>query len=171
MSKKVFCFLNILISFLLISICFSEEQRLTTNDPGFIEKYKIKFRAKGVDSIFPKMEHGIVLHYICRVKQTGEEIENTYRRNTPKNFQINNFKVIKCLQNVLNRMCLGEKLFFECPINESYFSFKDLEGNDIVGQEGRRGVPEYLPEEEELIFEVELQAISDMRTFKTLAFS
>ena len=141
----------------------------TTNDPEFLEKYKVKIKSKGVDSIFPTTEQGIVLHYICRVRDTGEEIENTYKEK-PKSFQLNNFKVLKCVQNVVNRMCLGEKLVFECPMDEmSYNRFNQY--GKAMEEDGRPGIPFYVTEEEVLAFEVELQGLSDMSTFKTLGFS
>jgi len=149
----------------------STEERLTqltTSDPEFVEKYKVKIKAPGVSSVFPTINQGIIIHFIARVKDSGEEIENSYREK-PRNFQNNNFKVLVCLQNVINRLCLGEKVTFECPIDECVYNLKSKDGRTVLAMQS--GIPRYLPEEEELSFEVELQGISDMRTYKTLAFS
>lgn len=114
------CFSITIILSLLSSIISQTQSRSTTYDSDFIQKYKPKFLRSGDNQTYAINGDNITVHYNGTFPTTGVSFDSSYSRNQPFSFFLNFGNVIKCWDNVLARMSLGQRIYVVCPFYEAY---------------------------------------------------
>ncbi len=133
MNKFVFiCF--------LIAFTLCDE---TTHDPDFEKIYKVKHFKEGDGKTFPKKGDKVFVHYTGTLLD-GKKFDSSVDRGTPLPFTLGVGQVIKCWDNAVARLSLGEKISVVCPSELAY---------------GKRGAGGIIPPNADLIFEMELMKI------------
>ena len=132
---------KLLLIFLLFNVIFS----LTTHDPEFEKKFKVEHIKEGDGKTFPKKYSLVFVHYTGSLLD-GTKIDSTYERNRPYGFTLGVGRNIKCLDMVVERLSLGEKISVICPYDLAY---------------GDKGHGKMIPPNSDLKFEIELMKIHE----------
>ncbi|EDO19137.1 hypothetical protein Kpol_2000p105 [Vanderwaltozyma polyspora DSM 70294] len=83
----------------------------------------------------------VSVHYSGMVRETSKEFDNSYNRGQPISFKLGIGQVIAGWDQGLIGMCIGEGRKIQIPSSMGY---------------GARGVPGVIPENADLLFDVEL---------------
>lgn len=126
MFGRNFSIKNMLITFLCISaFCFFDYlncQSLTTYDSTFQSQFNITHIRSGDNKTFSQTGDNVTVNYNGTFPKTGLVFDSSYSRNTPYSFLVNIGQVIKCWDQVVSRMSLGERIYVVCPSSLAYGS-------------------------------------------------
>ena len=131
----------ILIILTIISFITADK---TTHDPDFEKIYKVKHIKEGDGKNFPKKGDTVSVHYSGKLLD-GKKFDSSYDRNEPLDFTLGIGQVIKCWDEAVARLSVGEKISVICPSEQAY---------------GSRGAGGVIPPNSDLLFEMELIKIS-----------
>jgi len=132
--------MKVLIKFALI-ICVFAFTLCNTSDPEFEALYKAKHLAPGDGKNFPPAGTQVTVHYTGTFPDSGKKFDSSVDRNRPFTFTIQRGQVIKCWDEVVSKMSLGEKIYVICPSRFAY---------------GERGAGGVIPPNTDIAFEIEL---------------
>mmetsp|Transcript_17583 Transcript_17583/g.43255 ORF Transcript_17583/g.43255 Transcript_17583/m.43255 type:complete len:124 (-) Transcript_17583:2788-3159(-) len=110
-----------------------------------VEKETIK---EGDGTNFPKKGDQLTMHYTGTLASNGEKFDSSVDKGRPFNFKIGMGQVIKGWDEGVIKMSLGEKAKLLISSDYGY------------GSQGAGGV---IPPNADLVFEVELLAIGDLK--------
>jgi len=113
----------------------------TTKNPEFADYFKIKYLKEGDNKNFPSPKSSVTVHYTGTIPTTGKKFDSSVDRNKPFKFTLKVGQVIKCWDEVVSKMSLGEKIYVVCPSELAY---------------GNRGAGELIPPNSDIAFEIEL---------------
>ena len=130
--------LALIFLFSIISIIVSLQ---TTQDPEFIQTFQLKHITSGDNTNFPPNGSMVRVHYVGTLPKTGKTFDSSRDRNDPFMFGLGKGQVIKCWDQVVARMSLGERIYFVCPYSLAY---------------GDRGAGGVIPGKTDIAFDVEL---------------
>lgn len=100
----------------------------------------------GDGKTYPTSGDKVVMHYVAYLAETGVKFDSSYERSIPFRFQVGVGQAIKGWDEGVQRMTLGEKATLKIPSEYAY---------------GVRGAGGSIPANTDLIFEVEIIAISN----------
>ncbi|CCC66591.1 hypothetical protein NCAS_0A00310 [Naumovozyma castellii] len=83
----------------------------------------------------------IDVHYVGKLRDSGVKFDSSYDRGTPISFELGAGHVIQGWDQGLVGMCVGEKRTIQIPSSMAY---------------GKRGIPGVIPENADLVFDVNL---------------
>lgn len=129
------------ISISMLLVCFSLANSLNTYDPLFEKTFKVEHIRSGDNKNFPFRGSKVTVHYTGTFPETGKKFDSSVDRNEPFKFNLGMGEVIKCWDEVVSKMSIGEKIKVICPYNLAY------------GEMGIKGV---IPPRSDLAFEIEL---------------
>jgi len=118
--------ITFLISITIVTISFfllesiKCQTRNTTYDSDFVTTYKAIHIRSGDNQTYPINGDNVTVHYNGTFPTTGQSFDSSYSRNKPFSFFLNFGNVIKCWDNVLAKMSLGERIYVVCPYNQAY---------------------------------------------------
>lgn len=137
--KQAFKISLILISILLSFISFTKS--LNTFDPAFEQTFKVQHIREGDNQNFPSRSQKVTVHYTGTFPGSGKKFDSSVDRKEPFSFTLGMGEVIKCWDEVVSKMSVGEKIKVICPYKMAY------------GENGIQGV---IPPRSDLAFEIEL---------------
>jgi FK506-binding protein 1 len=117
-----------------------------TNDPDFINTFSVKHLREGNGNTFAKPGDRVSVHYTGTFPETGKKFDSSKDRNMPFSFVLKKGQVIKCWDEVVSRMSIGEKIYVVCPSRFAY---------------GERGAGGVIPPNANIAFEIEMLRIND----------
>jgi FK506-binding protein 1 len=135
LKRKFFAIVILLFS--LTSIIKSQD----SSDPNFERFFKVTHIAEGDGENFPPAGSKVSVHYTGTFPDTGEKFDSSLDRNQQFVFTLKKGEVIKCWDEVVSRMTIGEKIKVICPYRLAY---------------GERGISNVIPPSKDLAFEIEL---------------
>lgn len=112
-----------------------------TKNPDFANYFKIKYLKEGDNKNFPNPKNRVKVHYTGTIPTTGKKFDSSVDRNEPFIFTLKVGQVIRCWDEVVSRMSLGEKIYVVCPSDLAY---------------GKRGAGSLIPPNSDIAFEIEL---------------
>lgn len=112
-----------------------------TSDAEFEKLYQVKHIKEGDNKNFPPAGVQVSVHYTGTFPETGKSFDSSVDRNRPFTFTIQRGQVIKCWDEVVSKMNLGEKIYVICPARLAY---------------GERGAGGVIPPNADIAFEIEL---------------
>ena len=118
-----------------------------TKDENFKNLFKVEYIKDGDNKNFPSPGERVTVHYTGQF-ENGKKFDSSVDRNQPFQFNVQTGEVIKCWDEVVSRMSLGEKLKVVCPSKLAY---------------GSRGAGRTIPPNTDIGFEIELLGISRNR--------
>jgi len=131
---KVLIKLALLASIIAIGFC-------NTFDKEFEELYQVRHLKEGDGKSFPPAGSQASVHYTGTLPVSGKKFDSSVDRNRPFTFSIARGQVIKCWDDVVSKMSLGEKIYVICPARLAY---------------GERGAGGVIPPNTDIAFEIEL---------------
>ena len=131
---------TLLLLLLLLSL---SSQNLTTKDPDFVQKFKVKHLKEGDGKTFPRNGESVQVHYEGTLVD-GKKFDSSYDRKQPLSFTLGVGQVIKCWDMSVARLSKGEKIQVTCPYDLAY---------------GERGIGGVIPPKADLVFVMELVGI------------
>ena len=132
--------MKFLISITLI-LCAISVVVSDTKDPKFVETFKPKYLQGGDNTSFPPAGSKVKVHYTGTFPETGKKFDSSVDRNQHFTFSIKQGQVIKCWDEVVSQMSIGEKIYVICPAAMAY---------------GERGAGGVIPPNADIAFEIEL---------------
>ena len=112
-----------------------------TSDPNFERIFQAKHITEGDGQRFPPAGSEVSVHYTGTFPDTGKKFDSSVDRNEQFKFTIKKGQVIKCWDEVVSRMSVGEKIKVICPYKMAY---------------GENGMGNVIPPAQDLAFEIEL---------------
>ena len=101
-------------------IGFSSCQKLDTYDTAFTTQFSLNHLRSGDNTTFPNSLDNVTVNYNGTFPKTGLSFDSSYSRNQPYSFFVGMGTVIKCWDQVVKRMSLGERIYVVCPYNLAY---------------------------------------------------
>ena len=129
----------------LIEITISQTQK-TTYDSDFTTKLSLKHLKEGDNKTFAMTGDNVTVHYNGTFPATGVSFDSSYARDQPYSFYTNFGRVIKCWDETVMRMSLGEKVSVVCPYDMAY---------------GENGNGNNIPAKADLAFDIDLLCIAN----------
>lgn len=120
----------------------------STKNPEFEKLFKIKHLKEGDNKNFPSAGMDVTVHYTGTIPYSGKKFDSSLDRNEPFTFSLQRQQVIKCWDEVVKRMSLGEKIYAICPSNLAY---------------GSRGAGRDIPPNTDIAFEIELLGFTNKK--------
>ncbi len=108
-------FKYITILLLLISYSLSVD---TTYDPDFEKEFQVKHIKRGDDKTYPKKGETVHVHYTGKLLD-GKKFDSSVDRGSPLPFTLGVGQVIKCWDQSVARLSLGEKISVVCSLKWS----------------------------------------------------
>lgn len=130
MNTKIICV--ILVSLAVVS-CLKE-------DPQVLGKYKIEVVKSGSYTHYPENGDMVTVHYTGTFLD-GKTFDSSKDRNQPFKFNVGRGRVIKCWDEVVQRLTLGDHVIVTCPSETAY---------------GKNGAGSVIPPNTDLKFEIEM---------------
>mmetsp|Transcript_49047 Transcript_49047/g.56492 ORF Transcript_49047/g.56492 Transcript_49047/m.56492 type:complete len:136 (+) Transcript_49047:23-430(+) len=118
----------------------SAKPKSTTDDSEFAKKFSYQRLREGDGKTFPTAGEKVEVHYRGTLLD-GKQFDSSYDRNRPFEFNVGVGQVIKCWDEVVSRMSLGEKCLVVCPSETAY---------------GSRGAGRVIGPNADLRFEIEM---------------
>ena len=122
-------------------LCFISVIVSDTKDPQFVETYQPKYLKEGDGKSFPPAGSKVKVHYTGTFPESGEKFDSSVDRNSHFSFTLKRGQVIKCWDEVVSQMSIGEKIYVICPSSLAY---------------GERGAGGVIPPNANIAFEIEL---------------
>lgn len=119
-----------------------------TYDPEFVELFKVKHLQKGDGKSFAKTGDMVSVHYTGTFPETGKKFDSSKDRSSPFSFNLKTGQVIKCWDEVVSRMSIGEVIQVICPSKLAY---------------GERGAGGVIPPNADIAFEIEMLKINNTK--------
>merc|ERR1712032_1551073 len=110
-----------------------------TKDPKFVETFKPKHLKAGDGASFPPAGSKVKVHYTGTFPDSGKKFDSSVDRNQHFTFSIKQGQVIKCWDEVVSQMSIGEKIYVICPSSLAY---------------GERGAGGVIPPNADIAFEM-----------------
>lgn len=132
--KALFIKLTLLACVFAFTLC-------NTSDPEFEKLFQVKHFKEGDGKNFPPAGTQVTVHYTGTFPDSGKKFDSSVDRNRPFTFTIQRGQVIKCWDEVVSKMSLGEKIYVICPSKLAY---------------GERGAGGIIPPNADIAFEIEL---------------
>mmetsp|Transcript_13238 Transcript_13238/g.15180 ORF Transcript_13238/g.15180 Transcript_13238/m.15180 type:complete len:152 (+) Transcript_13238:14-469(+) len=137
--NKLFCTFLLLI--LLVEIGLAAEVQMTTKDEKFVRDFRYRRQRKGDEKNYPRRGDKVSINYRGVFLDTQKPFDSTYDRGIALEFVIGVGQIVKCVDETVSRMSLGERGIIYCPSHLGY------------GREGFQGI---IPPNTDLQFELEL---------------
>ena len=134
------------ITFLTLSFKLTYGHIANTFNTGFENDFKVKHLKVGDNLTYPLNTDNVTVHYNGTFPTTGISFDSSYSRNSTFTFQLNNGKVIKCWDQVVEKMSLGERIYVVCPSTLAY---------------GSNGVKDVIPPNTDIAFDINLLCINN----------
>lgn len=115
--------------------------QMSSFDGEFEKFFKLKHIVRGDNSSFPYRGSKVTVHYTGTFPNTGKKFDSSVDRGEPFTFNLGMGEVIRCWDQVVKRMSVGEKIQVVCPWQLAY---------------GEKGIEGTIPEKADLAFEIEL---------------
>lgn len=112
-----------------------------TYDPEFEQLFQVKHIKDGDKENFAKAGDRVTVHYTGTFPSDGRKFDSSKDRNTPFGFMLKQGQVIKCWDEVVSRMSIGEIVYVICPSRLAY---------------GERGAGGVIPPNTDIAFEIEM---------------
>ena len=136
----------------------SKEAKKRAEEAAKVENAKPVVEVKIIDPgdalFYPQQGDTLSVHYIGRVKRDGTVFDNSYDRGTTIYFILGAGQVIEGWEEVLPKMCRGQKVLATVPPELAY---------------GHKGYPPLIPPHAVLEYELELVSFSSVGTTENLA--
>ncbi|KAL4446117.1 hypothetical protein ABPG74_021656 [Tetrahymena malaccensis] len=129
MNMKVF--LVVLLG-LSLTLCLKQDEVLA--------KYKVEVLKSGTYESYPSQGETVTVHYTGTFLD-GKKFDSSKDRNQPFQFQVGRGRVIKCWDEVVARLTLGDHVIVTCPSETAY---------------GKNGAGSVIPPNSDLKFEIEM---------------
>lgn len=110
--------------------------------PELAEKYSLEIIEEAETELLPKRGSKVSVHYTGTLLN-GNKFDSSKDRGTPFDFNVGNSQVIKCWDEVVAHLSVGDHVKVTCPYATAY---------------GDRGVGP-IPAKSDLIFEIEMLKI------------
>ncbi|CAD8075852.1 unnamed protein product [Paramecium sonneborni] len=130
--------------FLLLSLIISISLA-SLDDQDLIKKYSIKIHQRGSNSNYPEKGDQVKVHYTGKLLD-GTKFDSSKDRNQPFDFRVGIGQVIKCWDDVVLNLTLGDKVTVICPSDTAY---------------GSRGAGRVIPPNSDLQFDIEMLGFRD----------
>lgn len=124
---------------LLVLLCATSVFCLK-DDPQVLNKYSIEVIKSGTYSHYPVNGDQVTVHYTGTFLD-GKTFDSSKDRNQPFKFQVGRGRVIKCWDEVVERLTLGDHVIVTCPSETAY---------------GKQGAGAVIPPNTNLKFEIEM---------------
>jgi len=111
------------------------------DDEDFISKYQVQIHKRGTHNEHPKTGEEVIVHYTGTLPDTGKVFDSSKNRNQPFKFKVGVGQVIKCWDEVIGRLTIGDHVTVKCPSDLAY---------------GSRGAGGVIPPNADLLFEIEM---------------
>ena len=118
-----------------------------TKDEQFKNQFNVQYLKEGDNINFPNPGEKVAVHYTGTFTN-GKKFDSSVDRREPFQFNVKNGEVIKCWDEVVSRMSIGEKIKVLCPSKLAY---------------GSRGAGGAIPPNTDIAFEIELLGIRNNR--------
>ena len=141
-AKKSMLILCTLIS---ISLNFAISQTSNTYSTAFENDFRVKHLKSGDNVTFPVKMDNVTVHYNGTFPNSGKSFDSSYSRNSTFTFELYNNKVIKCWDQVVEKMSLGERIYVVCPSSLAY---------------GSTGAGDIIPANTDIAFDINLLCIN-----------
>ena len=112
-----------------------------TSDPTFEKNFQVRHITEGDGQNFPPAGSKVSVHYTGTFPDTGAKFDSSVDRNEQFVFTLKRGQVIRCWDEVVSRMSIGEKIKVICPYQLAY---------------GQKGIDNVIPPAQDLAFEIEL---------------
>ncbi|CAK69003.1 unnamed protein product (macronuclear) [Paramecium tetraurelia] len=130
--------------FLLLSLIISISLA-SLDDQDLIQKYSIKVHERGNKQSYPEKGDQVKVHYTGKLLD-GTKFDSSKDRNQPFEFRVGVGQVIKCWDDVVLNLTLGDKVTVICPSATAY---------------GSRGAGKVIPPNSDLQFDIEMLGFRD----------
>ncbi len=120
----------------------------TTDDPEFVKKFSYKQIRAGDGQNFPNQGDQVTVNYKGTFPKTGEQFDSSFDRGQPFKFDLGKGYVIRCWDQVVSRLSLGERGVVICPSDLAY---------------GSRGAGGRIPPNTDIQFEIEMLGFRDKK--------
>ncbi|CAD8146458.1 unnamed protein product [Paramecium octaurelia] len=130
--------------FLLLSLIISISLA-SLDDQDLIQKYSIKIHERGNRQSYPEKGDQVKVHYTGKLLD-GTKFDSSKDRNQPFEFRVGIGQVIKCWDDVVLNLTLGDKVTVICPSATAY---------------GSRGAGRVIPPNSDLQFDIEMLGFRD----------
>ncbi len=138
--KQFFILISIFISYISLA------NGLNTFDPEFEQIFKVQHIRQGDNQKFPPRGSKVTVHYTGTFPESGKKFDSSVDRKEPFSFTLGMGEVIKCWDQVVSKMSVGEKIKVVCPYKMAY---------------GENGIQGTIPPKSDLAFEIELFYFTD----------
>jgi FK506-binding protein 1 len=126
---------------LILIVCVFAYVFTNTSDPEFENLFSVRHIKAGDGKNFPPAGSQVSVHYTGTFPESGKKFDSSVDRNRPFTFTLQRGHVIKCWDQVVAAMTLGEKIYVICPSRLAY---------------GERGAGGVIPPNADIAFEIEL---------------
>ena len=113
-----------------------------------MKKYNYQKIREGDSKNYPRRGDQIAVHYRGTLAADGKQFDASYDRGAPFEFLVGRGQVIKCWDEAVPRLSLGEKGVITCPSELAY---------------GSRGAGGVIPPNADIKFEIELLTVRERR--------
>ncbi len=86
----------------------------TTSDSGFVEQFQVEHITKGDEKTFPRIGQFLFVHYTGSLPD-GKVFDSSRTKGERYRTKIGRYELLKCWEEVLKRMTLGERIKVVCP--------------------------------------------------------
>ncbi|KRX02096.1 hypothetical protein PPERSA_03158 [Pseudocohnilembus persalinus] len=128
-----------MIKFILLALLFVSAFAYN-GDEEFTKKYQVVVNNQGTYQEYPQKGDQVTVHYTGKLLD-GSKFDSSVDRNSPFKFQVGVGRVIKCWDEVIQKLTLQDSVTVICPSDTAY---------------GSRGAGGLIPPNSDLQFEIQM---------------